>query len=346
MKKIKRTKCDFSCTELMCKTLDQAGIPPDGHWRSFILYLRDISEQEYRSTQQKKQFQQLLLQIIKDKDYSPENFKALNHQFEQIMNGPCLTLLEKTIKDSNKLLTEFHHILGQRKGDMQSLETETIHQVEKGKEPELMIGALRMAFHKIIDSMDEDINNLQALTTHDSLTGLHNRRSLDERLKKLVHRVREGEISLSVIFLDIDHFKKFNDDYGHRIGDQALATVAGIIKQSLQKIMAQDNGDYFASRYGGEEFAILLPECHEPEGIAIAETIRKNLRNYNFIIRNQHGKISQKNIQITASFGVAELQIAKWKEPLCENLMDAADSAMYNAKKYGRNQVWAYSKEL
>jgi diguanylate cyclase (GGDEF)-like protein len=344
MKKIKRTECDFSCTELMCKTLDKAGVPPDGHWRSFILYLRDISEQEHRSTQQKKQFQQILLKLIQYKDYSPENFKALNYQVEQIINAPCLQLLEKTIKDSDKLLTEFHQVLGQRRGDMQTLETETINQVERGDEPELMIGALRMAFHKIIASMDKDINNLQALTSQDSLTGLHNRRSLDERLKKLVNQVRKDKISLSVIFLDIDHFKKFNDDYGHRIGDQALATVASIVIQSLQKIMAQDGGNYFSSRYGGEEFAVLLPDCHESKALNIAETIRKNMENYNFIIRNHQGEISQKNIQITASFGVAELHTAKLKEPFCEHLMDAADSAMYNAKKNGRNQVFCYSK--
>ena len=338
-----RTTCDFSSTEPMCKTLDNAGVPTDGQWRSLVLYLRDLSEHDHRPENQKKQFQQLLLKLIKDKDYSAQRLKTVSHETEQIISAPCLHNLKNAINETAKLLGEFQQLIAQRRGDIQTLETTTISRVESGLEPQLLLGELRTAFHSIISVMDEDIEHLQTLSHRDSLTGLHNRRSLDKHLTKELVRVEREEIPLAIIFLDIDHFKKFNDDFGHRIGDQALATVASIINQSLVTLQCQDGFDSFVSRYGGEEFAIVLTGGDETKGMKCAEFIRQQLENYNFIIRNQNGKISKKNICITASFGVAQLQL-DWPKPHSGTLLDAADQAMYQAKKSGRNQVYAHSQ--
>ena len=326
----------------MCKTLDKAGVPPESHWRSLILYLRDLGEHTSRSISQKKQFQQLLVEQIKAKDYSPENFLKLSRDIEAIINGPCLHRLDNAIVEAAKLLEEFQGILSERRGNVEILGTTTITRVESGMEPQMLLAELRSSFHDIISDMDADIDNLHTLSKTDSLTGLYNRGSIDEFIKKAVALNREDGTNFSVIFLDIDHFKKFNDDYGHRIGDQALATVATITKQSLQKIQGQHDNQFLVGRYGGEEFIIALPGLIEKEASEFAEFLRDQLENYNFIIRNKHGGISRKNISITASLGVAELQ-SDWPAPRCEYLLDAADQAMYQAKSSGRNQVCCHS---
>ena len=337
-----KSTCSFASEEPMCKTLDKAGVPSDTHWRSLILYLRDISEHNHRPNDQKKEFQQLLLNQIKNKDYSEQQFKVLSDKTEQIISAPCLLNLKNAINETAKLLGEFQQQVSKRRGDIQMLQTTTISRVESGIEPQLLLNEIRSAFHDVLSEMDEDIENLHTLTHIDSLTDLHNRRSLDHYLKKEVARAKQQKSPLSAIFLDIDHFKKFNDDFGHRIGDQALATVASIIKQTVIHFHKKADITSFASRYGGEEFVIILPGCNESEATGCAEFIRAQLMNYNFIIRNKNGEISRKDINITASFGVAQMQ-DNFQEPQETALLDAADHAMYQAKKGGRNQVVAHS---
>lgn len=164
----------------------------------------------------------------------------------------------------------------------------------------------------------------------DPLTGIHNRRYFDQRLSEEVsHGLRQNQ-PLSCLFLDIDHFKSFNDTHGHHIGDLVLQEVACLIKSQmrLSDVMA---------RFGGEEFAILLPHTDKQVTIEIAERIRHNVANHRIVIDS-----SDAHLQITLSIGCSTLNIEhplQTSNKLGQQLVCTADTALYEAKQQGRNRV-------
>lgn len=159
----------------------------------------------------------------------------------------------------------------------------------------------------------------------DALTGLSNRRQLDETVKQLW--AKGEEISpLAVIMVDIDHFKLFNDRYGHIAGDTCLKRVAGAIVTELR------NTDDLAVRYGGEEFLVLLPRTELSDGVRIAERIRRQIEN----LAIPHEDLGPRGV-VTASLGVIAGPLAAH---CFAELVAGADTALYAAKRNGRNQVW------
>ncbi|MGF6602466.1 diguanylate cyclase (GGDEF)-like protein [Paraburkholderia sp. GAS448] len=168
---------------------------------------------------------------------------------------------------------------------------------------------------------------LTMLSRIDSLTGLYNRRSLDDLLKREWQRAKRSGEALSILFVDIDHFKAYNDGYGHQAGDDALACVARCISGNLRR-----PGDS-AARYGGEEFVIVLPATLGPGAFNVAETIRDEV----FSLGIEHAGSEQG--RITVSIGVATWQGKK--SNTVESVVKAADEALYSAKAAGRNSVFA-----
>ncbi len=166
-------------------------------------------------------------------------------------------------------------------------------------------------------------NELKHMATHDPLTGLYNRNEMILRLNDEIERASRYEHNLSVFMLDLDHFKSINDTYGHQAGDNILKGFADILESSIR------NTDY-AARYGGEEFVIILPETELLKAEELAERLRKLIADHPFIIK------IDKEIKITTSIGIATFpEHAKTSQ----ELLETADSAMYAAKKAGRNQV-------
>ena len=169
---------------------------------------------------------------------------------------------------------------------------------------------------------------LDRLSHHDPLTGLGNRRLLDEAIQQ-AQKMKSAEL-LSVILLDIDHFKKLNDAIGHPAGDRCLVRVAGVIQAELR-----DHRDH-AFRYGGEEFVVLLHNTTQRVALNVAERIRYAIESAG--IRNP-GLGAQG--RITASLGVATM--AMGRELDAEELVAMADQALYSAKRAGRNTVYRTS---
>ncbi len=163
----------------------------------------------------------------------------------------------------------------------------------------------------------------------DTLTSVYNRRYFDQRFGEELRRVERECHPLSCLFLDVDHFKKVNDTYGHAVGDYVLQGVARIIKSHLRNV------DILA-RYGGEEFVALLPGTTEPEAVVIAERIRCALGEKRFD-HPEHDPF-----HVTLSIGVAALggDASLSDVDQCgKRLLDAADGALYQAKGTGRNRV-------
>ncbi len=168
-------------------------------------------------------------------------------------------------------------------------------------------------------------DSLRVLALHDPLTGLYNRRYMDDALKREAHRVKRSNKPLSLIMIDIDHFKRFNDTFGHDAGDFVLSAVAKIITKNVRPTD-------IACRYGGEELAVLLPEADLECAMGRAELLRVALREASLTHRDQVLPAP------TASFGVSEYPAHG------ENLEDfikASDRALYRAKQGGRDQVCA-----
>jgi len=163
---------------------------------------------------------------------------------------------------------------------------------------------------------------VQRLATTDGLTGVFNRRHFFELAEREFERSHRYQRPLSAIMLDVDHFKKVNDTYGHSVGDQVLRVVAQRCREHMRKID-------LLGRYGGEEFAILLQETDQKTAEVIAERLRQYLADNP--VDSDSGPL-----KITASLGLATL----WAEcPNLAALLDRADAGLYNAKRTGRNRV-------
>lgn len=167
--------------------------------------------------------------------------------------------------------------------------------------------------------------DLAALTVEDSLTGVKNRRFFNNKIENEIKRATRLNETLSLLMVDIDYFKKVNDNYGHEAGDECLKQVARILKKHANR-----SGDA-VTRYGGEEFSIILPNTDRDGAYIVAEKIRKDMDNTPIVYRDQV-------IHITLSVGVAGFTAREAPESLA-NIISHADAALYQAKESGRNRV-------
>jgi diguanylate cyclase (GGDEF)-like protein/PAS domain S-box-containing protein len=183
--------------------------------------------------------------------------------------------------------------------------------------------------HKLEKDKLEEVNVvLQQLSSIDGLTSIANRRYFDESLEREWRRAIRKKTVLSLVMIDIDHFKSFNDTYGHLSGDECIKTVAQVLNRSVNR-----PGD-LAARFGGEEFVVLLPDT-EPDGaLIVARTIHTAIE----ALQITHGSSSINNY-VTVSLGVATISPRLKNDS--KELVFAADQALYAAKEKGRNRISA-----
>ena len=169
---------------------------------------------------------------------------------------------------------------------------------------------------------------LEVMALTDGVTGIYNHRAFQERLEKELARASRFDETISLMMIDVDHFKRINDNYGHLVGDTVLKDISLYL---LQKVRRMD----FVARYGGEEFAIILPGATKEATINSAERIRKGLESLSLVEENE------KEV-ITISIGVSTYNEDSEESSM---LIGCADTAMYMAKKQGRNRVIGFDKE-
>ena len=188
----------------------------------------------------------------------------------------------------------------------------------------LMLLGSWYVIRRMVRNMFAMQETLQWRAWYDAQTHLFNRGAFLERAKQIARRCQQQQLSLCVIQLDLDHFKRINDTWGHQTGDMALSHAANILRQSLR-------GDDIAGRVGGEEFCIVLPGTLLPEAVAIAERIRERLSSKEILVRQDT------TIRISASFGVS--CAVQERDYDFEHLQSIADRRLYQAKQAGRNRV-------
>ncbi|MEM8750110.1 MAG: PleD family two-component system response regulator [Pseudomonadota bacterium] len=179
---------------------------------------------------------------------------------------------------------------------------------------------------RLNDRLRASVQNTMEMAVKDSLTGLSNRRYFDNHMQGLVNQAQVGGRSLSLIVIDIDHFKLVNDTYGHQAGDEVLKTFA----ERLSKIV---RGKDLACRFGGEEFVVAMPDTDRDLAFVVADRMRKEIAAHPFVVDS-----GAQQIAVTVSAGVSALL---GRDDTIEALLRRADDALYVAKRSGRNQVIA-----
>ncbi len=188
------------------------------------------------------------------------------------------------------------------------------------------LGQLAAAFNLMIEKLEQSQTALKNLATLDELTGVYNRREFNLQLKNELERSGRYDHCFTLLLLDIDFFKKLNDTYGHQAGDEALRSIAALLKQEFRDLDR-------VSRYGGEEFIVILSETSSSSAYVVAERIRQLISTYALsIAQNQ-------TVNITVSGGLATFPEDGVE---AKSLIHCADQALYAAKYSGRNKIIVY----
>lgn len=207
---------------------------------------------------------------------------------------------------------------------------DVVHVLRENDKTTALIGFMfDISERKRLELELEEMNRKnQELLLQDPLTQVANRKALKERLEQEFKRAQRNERPLSILFIDIDYFKKYNDQYGHLQGDNCLVAVAQLLKASFSR--AYD----FVARFGGEEFIVVLPETHQQEAIVLAERFRKavNLLDVPLAIDQS------RRPEITVSIGV-NTHGQDQEYQTIESFLHSTDELLYLAKDQGRNQV-------
>jgi diguanylate cyclase len=180
------------------------------------------------------------------------------------------------------------------------------------------------ASKKEITELQENLEAVRNESLTDPLTSLSNRKYFDQALARVINEARANGEPLSLMMTDIDHFKKFNDSHGHLTGDQVLRLVAMAVKNNVK-------GQDIATRYGGEEFAVVLPNTSLRSALTVADHIRRAVMTKELVKRSSGENLGR----ITISVGVASLH----PNDTAQALIERADGCLYSAKRAGRNRV-------
>ncbi|MBG78905.1 MAG: GGDEF domain-containing protein [Alphaproteobacteria bacterium] len=268
--------------------------------------------------------------------------KFLNNEEEVANVREAGSQIQTTIKDVNALVNDVKDVTSQYNGTLEdissklegndystdevkdllktiALDTNVI--LEKNKKLEQELGKQA----QVMMGLQRDLDRVRQEAMTDGLTNVANRKAFDIQLNKMIEaHESNAEQTFSLILMDIDHFKSFNDNYGHQIGDQVLRLVA---KTLLDGVKGRD----FVARYGGEEFALLLPNTNQHAGQRLADELREAVANKQVVNRNSGKKLGR----ITLSGGITEF----YGGDTVDDIIERADNALYEAKNKGRNMI-------
>lgn len=282
---------------------DFNGCPPESATRLFREYIIRDELQDARAEQQ--QVISLVDGMERDVSLSVKGSQNFQHRL-----GQCLEMLDEPVSDR---LPGILNELQQSTRLMQS-------------QQEQFLGQLQSAQNEI-KTLRDKLERAQLAATLDGLTELLNRAAFTRLLEQALGK---GSRRVALVMLDIDHFKQFNDQYGHPLGDRVLQHVGQVLRGALVSTA-------FAGRYGGEEFCVVLEDCADLDNAcAFAEQLRLKVQSLRIKARGTDTVLDT----ITASFGVAFIE----PDDNLESLLTRADDGLYQAKRNGRNQVFAIRK--
>lgn len=322
------------------RELDEMSIPPyPEYYKVWYAHLErknnNLSSDIESKINSKKPIDEIFLKNIHGKYFTSSDSTAQIEDYagQLLQQSNTLQDLITTFDSSAK---EFHSDLDDASTQMRAPSAEDVN-------PRIFLESLLQAAQKTFERNAELENNLSKASNKiaslqeavemiatdantDFLTKLSNRRYFDNAFIQLIETSRISDDPLCLIVADIDHFKKFNDTWGHQTGDQVLKLVAGTLRENVK-------GQDLIARYGGEEFCIAVPNTSLKDSVTLADNIRIAISKRKLINKATNVELGR----ITMSFGVAE-----YVSPLSlEDLFKKADAALYEAKNTGRNRVMA-----
>lgn len=334
-------KSALSIYQNFLEMLINVGVPNDARWCSLILYFREMKDYTHFSNGQKSAILALLAETLSKKQFSESDLHNVLSEYKKIAVGPCIKTVDELMREASSMISSFQELLTTRYDNIHNLEELTINVVESELDQEKLVAKLRNAFKSVKSQLENDMRSLEHLATCDGLTTIGNRRAFDAFLTKALEPWAARGRQLGMALFDIDFFKRFNDEHGHRIGDQVLQLVAKYIARSAQTLI-DDSSESLAARYGGEELALLVSGPEATRLPEIAESIRLAICNFNFVLRDTDGKVVEDSLHITVSVGVARCR-QEWGASARDSLVDYSDKAMYAAKQAGRNRTMVYA---
>ena len=258
---------------------------------------KEILKEVHKETH--KIFQNIFQASLATKDLASDYSDKLEEYYTKLNDTSDLSQIQLLITD---ILKDTNDMAGSSKQLNQQLEEATSQ----------------------INTLSKKLEKTEREVLLDGLTGLNNRRAFDIKLKDLYEKIDKNQSFFSVALFDIDYFKKFNDQYGHQVGDEVLRIFGGHLKENLK-------GKDFPARYGGEEFVALLPNTKLSNANVVAEQIRETISIKKLKIK----ETGQELDNITISVGVAEIR----NGDTANSVVERADVALYLAKNSGRNNV-------
>lgn len=277
-----------------------------------ILSLADISSSIYHGSKSIEKFGELRSALQDKLKISEEEI----YEFTDLIAEKTVEILKTfeldpgNMKPYSRILEEANEELGRMNLSYEQL----VMELKQAKE---------MAESSAVEAW-EAREKLKELVIKDGLTNLYNHRFFQDFLDKELLRVERYKRILSLIFIDIDHFKNVNDTYGHPQGDVVLRTIAEIFETTVRK-------PDIAARYGGEEFAVVLPETDINGAVVLAERLRK-------LVEEREIEVENGSIKVTISLGVTTYNSMNGKKTK-EELVQSADKALYSSKQTGRNKL-------
>lgn len=281
------------------------------------VYLSDLLVNIFYSDQPEVYHKQFRKEATKLLDLSSDQIESILNQVHIKVKeaGSYFNLKIKTNKSVQEILQEANIRLSLINLDYDQMNKQLIQ--------------AKIHLETLTRELEKKNSILDNLANIDGLTGVFNHRYFQNFLDQEISRARRNKTTISLLLVDIDHFKQVNDNFGHQFGDFVLAEFAKIIHDNIR--------DYdILARYGGEEFVVILPETEPKDALAVAEKLRKLIEEATFDDGNEQ-------YQITASFGQASSVPAEDETFQKDTLINQADKALYQAKEKGRNRVIGFS---
>lgn len=336
-------KCLWSQSASFCTTLRNANVPLDDKWPLLILYLRGIGSNPLLGQVQKNDLQQVMLRLLHHRNYTEEAYLAALTQVHRILNSKCEQKLQEIAREAEALAKEVGTLLGRQKEHVKTVSEQVEHDIALGLDPKKILTGVRSSLKDLMAKMEQDTLALTELSHKDSLTGLANRRALEAFLEESVALWQKNNTPVAAIMLDVDNFKRCNDTYGHSVGDLVLQAIA----RRLEKVAAMVTGSTtsaLAARFGGEEFLLIIRGSQAEAASFVAEQVRLLVEatpvHTSFGLQGE----AAPPVKVTVSLGISHLWHG-WNNSFETNLLDAADKALYVAKKQGRNRTVAFAPE-
>lgn len=339
-------KCNNG-TDRLAEVLSQFGVGNDPDWIAVVLFIRNLLKKlTIYSDEKKAEIQREVARELVTKDFSKQHLTEVVAMLDMyIMQTIGALELEEALtrekRSAAKLINEMDAIIDSMHGSnerqnrkLDAFKERTVGVIRSDADKSVIVDRVRRMFSELITEFKQEAEELHARAQvlektanfDPLLTELYNRRAFDAYLQEMALKQRRSDTPLSIMMIDVDHFKQVNDTHGHQAGDDVLRALARVLKAHAIQYQG------FVARYGGEELAVVA-KLDASAAWVKAEAIRSSVEAYDFRVRT-NGQL-ETQINFTVSIGVAEWQKG-WE---ASDLVCSADRALYEAKKAGRNRV-------